>query len=647
MGLNDLGALISNDIKMDAATEKRVCDKVLHCLKDKSNDVQTKAVNVLAIIVPKVQQSQVNEIGKQLCDNILAAGQAVLRDIYSMGLNQLIADIQEVKGPGVVATCVPLLIDGISRPDDSVAQFSLEIMSNMLKRFGLLMKDRMPQILSLVQDKLVAGSANVRKKAANCLSSIAVVSSDELLFQLVDRLLAQLDQFKSKPDYLHTLIQAIGNVSLNVGFRLGKHLHRIIPVFIHFVGDPDDERQWTNQGNDLREHCFTGLESFVLRCPREVSPFVLDVLQLSLVFAKFDYNYNYGDSDADGSEHDEEDEEEDYASDDEDTSWKVRKAAVKTVRALIGRPEVMRADVFERCCSELVGQFREHADNVRVEVISCFALLLTVVTQVEASGQSASLFAKTPSSTPRRRTPGSSPRASSPRAVQSSANMSQVLEKVPRLMKVCKGLLTHRRGGGGASLKTKSAVFSMLTVLFGVPGFRAQLQPYFSSFLKDLVVRCMSDTAAGQQNLKVDALAFIRALFENFPADFLRPSVAELLHCVVVVAGEGWYKIIAESLRVMSVIITVIGSLTVQDALVAQLAAAVHASLLPRLGAMDINQEIKECSISCAGVFLSTLGRHVSAAMFNDILSILKRRLDNEITRTAALKALTQMATSL
>ena len=36
-----------------------------------------------------------------------------------------------------------------------------------------------------------------------------------------------------------------------------------------------------------------GLESFVLRCPKEVAPFLPDILQVAVGFMKYDPNYSY------------------------------------------------------------------------------------------------------------------------------------------------------------------------------------------------------------------------------------------------------------------------------------------------------------------------------------------------------------------
>ena len=97
MATNDLCNELSKDLKIDETMERRICAAVLKQLDDQSNDVQSVAVKCLAIILKKVHQTQIGEICDKLC-NLILDGKDALRDIYSIGLKTLIADVPDEMG---------------------------------------------------------------------------------------------------------------------------------------------------------------------------------------------------------------------------------------------------------------------------------------------------------------------------------------------------------------------------------------------------------------------------------------------------------------------------------------------------------------------------------------------------------------------
>ena len=90
MGTSDLCNELQKDLKIDATMEIRICAAVLKRLDDTSNDVQSKAIQCLGILLRKVQQEQIFEICDKLCTLILE-GSDELRDIYSIGLKTLVS----------------------------------------------------------------------------------------------------------------------------------------------------------------------------------------------------------------------------------------------------------------------------------------------------------------------------------------------------------------------------------------------------------------------------------------------------------------------------------------------------------------------------------------------------------------------------
>jgi hypothetical protein len=233
---------------------------------DSSNDVQSVAVKCLAILTKKVQQAQIGEVCRKLCSLILDGNDA-LRDVYSIGLKTLIADVPDSMGAVVTDKLTAKLITGIARTSPGSEEVQRECIDNtteLLRRFGHLNVGSHGEIMTLCVAQLQHPKPVIRKRAAHCLGVLAVVSSDALLHTLVQTLLEGIEAGAKAAggsganQTTRTLLQTIGTISRTVGFRLGRHLERIVPLFLRFCGDPDDEAQQTDAANELRESCFPG-----------------------------------------------------------------------------------------------------------------------------------------------------------------------------------------------------------------------------------------------------------------------------------------------------------------------------------------------------------------------------------------------------
>jgi cullin-associated NEDD8-dissociated protein 1 len=144
-----------------------------------------------------------------------------------------------------------------------------------------------------------------------------------------------------------------------------------------------------------------GFESFVLRCPAEVEPHLEKIIQAALAYMSYDPNYSYGSSDDEELQEEEEDEyevedddeddeyEDEEEDDDDDESWKVRRSAIRALKAVVEAkkhnpavlwtsPYSVRRGKSAIVAAALVGRFKEREENCRVGVIDCFACLLQV-----------------------------------------------------------------------------------------------------------------------------------------------------------------------------------------------------------------------------------------------------------------------------
>lgn len=108
-------------------------------------------------------------------------------------------------------------------------------------------------------------------------------------------------------------------------------------------------------------------ESFVLCCPNEVGPHISTMLNDAVMpFLEYDPNYTYMEDDEDMDEYSDDDgdmydSDADLSADDDDTSWKVRRAAARVLTAVIKMRPEMLGRLYDVCADGLIARFKVRA----------------------------------------------------------------------------------------------------------------------------------------------------------------------------------------------------------------------------------------------------------------------------------------------
>ncbi|MGH0183975.1 UNVERIFIED_CONTAM: hypothetical protein FKN15_013747 [Acipenser sinensis] len=401
MATNDLMAELQKDsIKLDEDSENKVVTMLLKLLEDKNGEVQNLAVKCLGPLVGKVKEYQVETIVDTLCTNMLSDKEQ-LRDSSSMGLKTVIAELPPAStGSALTANvCKKItaqLTGAISKQEDvSVQLEALDILSDMLSRLGSTLISFHSPILSCLLPQLTSPRLAVRKRAIIALSHLVPSCSAAIFTELMKHLLTELSRNESTST-TRTYIQCLAAISRQTGHRVGEHLEKIIPVLVKFCNVEDDE---------LREYCFQAFESFVQRCPKEMSPHIPTLIGLCLKYITYDPNYNYDndeeddDNAMDTESGDEEDEETgDEYSDDDDMSWKVRRSSVKCLEAVMSTRHDMLQDFYKTVSPALIARFKEREENVKADIFLAYMALLKQTRPMQGWLQSSDIMGKEDSS---------------------------------------------------------------------------------------------------------------------------------------------------------------------------------------------------------------------------------------------------------
>ncbi|XP_022861410.1 cullin-associated NEDD8-dissociated protein 1-like [Olea europaea var. sylvestris] len=370
-----LNELNREGFKLDVDLEVKLSNVVIQQLDDAAGDVSGLAVKCLAPLVKKIHEQQILEMANKLCDKLLN-GKEQHRDISSIALKTIVSEVPTSSiAQSILVSISPKLIRGITSQGMSteIKCECLDILCDVLHKYGNLMASDHEVLLGALLPQLSSNHASVRKKAVSCVASLASSLSDDLLAKATVEVVRLLRNKAIKPDITRTNIQMIGALSRAVGYRFGAHLGDTVPILISYCTHASENDE------ELREYSLQALESFLLRCSRDISPYCNDILHLTLEYLSYDPNFTDNmeeDTDDESYVVEEDDESANEYTDDEDASWKVRRAAAKCLAALIvTRPELL-SRLYEEACPKLIDRFKEREENVKMDVFNTFIELL-------------------------------------------------------------------------------------------------------------------------------------------------------------------------------------------------------------------------------------------------------------------------------
>ncbi|CAH1444109.1 unnamed protein product [Lactuca virosa] len=537
----------------------------------------------------------------------------LLNELNKEGLNLILSRqfFSEVPtssvAQSVLVSVSPKLIGGITSPamKTDIKCECLDILCDILHKFGNLMTSDHEMLLAALLPQLSSNQASVRKKTVSCIASLASSLSDDLLAKATIEVVRLLKNKGTKPEMTRTNIQMIGALSRAVGYRFGPHLGDTVPILIQYCKNASENDE------ELREYSLQALESFLLRCPRDIFSYCNEILHLTLEYLSYDPNFTDNmEEDTDDEVHDD-DEDDDSANeytDDEDVSWKVRRAAAKCLAALIvSRPEML-SNLYDEACPKLIDRFKEREENVKMDVFNTFIELLRQTGNVTKGQIDVDKL---------------SPRWS-------------LKQEVPKVVKSVNRQLREK------SIKTKIGAFSVLKELVVV--LPDCLADHIGSLIPGIEKALCEKSSTS--NLKIEALIFTRLVLASHSPAVFHPYIKAISAPVLSAVGERYYKVTAEALRVCGELVRVVRpNIEVSDFDFKPYVHPIYNAILSRLTNQDQDQEVKECAISCMGLVVSTFGDHLTAELLA-CLPVLVDRMGNEITRLTAVKAFAVIAAS-
>ncbi|KAJ8421717.1 hypothetical protein Cgig2_015071 [Carnegiea gigantea] len=579
-----LNELSKEAFKPDSDLEIKLANTILQQLDDSAGDVSGLAVKWLAICChvadtynpTLVNESRVLEMMNKLCDKLLNVKEQH-HDVASIALKMIVSEVSSLSAPQIVLdSLTPQLTKGIT----GTVSTNFNLLENEHYVYGNLSTAYHEELLAALLSQLNSNQATIRKKAVSCIASLASSLSDDLLTKVTVEVVDLLKRKGTKAQMTRTNIQMIGALSRAVGYCFGPYLGDTVPLLINYCKSASENDE------ELREYSLQALESFLLRCPRDIARYCDEILHLTLEFLSYDPNFNDMEEDTDGEnpEEEEDDESANEYTNDEDASWKVRRAAAKCLAGLIVSQPEMLSNLYEEACPKLIDRFKEREENVKAQhgyYTLCYLFFLpTDALQMDVFNTFIELLRQTGNVT------------SGQMDTDEMSPRWLLKQEVPKIVKSINRQLREK------SIKTKDN----------------------------------SSTSI----LKIEGLVFTRLVLASHAPSVFHPHIKAISGPVLSAVGERYYKVTAEALRVCGELVRVLRpSIEASGFDFKPYVHPIYNAIIMRLTNQDQDQVVKECAITCMGLVISTFGDNLTAELPTS-LPVPLDRMGNEITRLTA-----------
>lgn len=242
--------------------------------------------------------------------------------------------------------------------------------------------------MKAIHGKLISGlTAEVKTRASLCMGAFAVILTNKQLASLTTLIINKVKSGSSKAERA-IQAQCLSLIANTVRSKLAPFVAEIIPV-LHTAANALNASQSIDEDNELVEACLTALHAIVFACPTEIKNFAPEIYKTCMNRATYDPSFTYQDVDMIGAEdeekwdYDDEDGFQEEAEDAnagavEDSSWKVRRGAIRVMEAIIvTRPE-MHLMLIQTYGVDMAERFKERVDIVKTDLLEAFKGLVVL-----------------------------------------------------------------------------------------------------------------------------------------------------------------------------------------------------------------------------------------------------------------------------
>jgi len=664
MAIRELTREVDAMDSIETSAQGQLRKSLLFILKDDNSDAQTAAVKLLGSVVRKVDSDNVRELVINLVKSLVeekastdVKKQKLQREQFQTAIKNCIKELRDDNGKESGGQMVQFLSRALINRDVQLQLICMDLLADIVIRFGKDVTAHHDQLLKRLQDKLEKYSIDdVPMKAANTIGALAKYLDDKLFSSMMEFLMTKIAENADNVMF----IRCVGMISREVGFRVGGHLGKLMPLLERncsvtaLESKEEEDEQKIALKISVWVACFTAFEYFLLGCPDKMNDHIGNVIELFIAGMKYDPNFQednddemdaedtaeWGDDGEDGEGWGDDDDNDGGGNDadgawgggggvglidESDQSWRIRQQATKGVAAFLTNKTKMlkiqypKSKNGEKYCDVLSAilteRLKERDDNVRIVVLSTLEKLVM---------ESASMADSTNGGT----------RYTSAAPDEPPLMVRQKSWKLPMPSELSVEVLKQFDRAGN---QIKCALFSLMKQLC----ITLQVQPNTFSIANSLAP---SLDGIASEDLDVQSKAFeyleIAARLSSEPLKDFKENISGLVDGVAkATAKTANNRVKLNALRSAGVLCRCVEKADEKNA------AKLFESAFETMKIRDVDVEVKRAALTA----VAQIVRQVSSALGDyhaDILPVLMDRLNNSSTQLTALQSLSSIAES-
>ncbi|EPZ36685.1 TIP120-domain-containing protein [Rozella allomycis CSF55] len=345
MALVDIKSFLTQKNLMNNRQCDAVVKAILDCLKDDNHEVQNMSIHLGALV--EYEKQRMGEVFRFLGE-MVNDKEDERREIAVM----------EVQGKNV-ESLLKLLIPFLQIDEEGKIVEALELMINVSARYSLYQYEM--ELVDVLKKLIMYPRVLIRKKSIAVCGNVMGNASLKFFDEIVKYVAKDLDS-SSNLEYKTTDMILLSGMCRSNAECMKNYSQTLVKKTLDFVKNVKEDEEFL-------ESCLNFVESVSSSNFSSISCFSNEIFSLIEEFIKFDPNYF--EEDLMEEDYEEEEEEEEYT-DDEDLSWKVRKAALRLTATFSSINKDLNSLLF----NILIVRLNERNENILTNVIQ--ALLIVI-----------------------------------------------------------------------------------------------------------------------------------------------------------------------------------------------------------------------------------------------------------------------------